>query len=383
MRAYVFSDAALAKQAGRFVWLSIDSEKAQNAAFLARFPTEVSPTLLVIEPTAERAVLKWGSSATVPQLEKLLEDGERAARATDGAAQSADEVLARADRLRADTGSRAAAAAAAAYQEALAAGGPAWPRHARAVEALVMALDAAGDPVSCTRAARQHAPELARGPSFANVVATGLSCALSEPAGPPRIEDVRALEPLAREALALPDVLADDRSSLYQMLIDARTDAADAAAAKTLAADWLRFLEAQAARAPSAEARTAFDAHLVEAALKLGEPARALPALEASERDFPNDYNPPARKALVYRALHRPADALAACQRALARVEGPRRLRVLWQLADLQREQGDRQAARQSVDDAIRYAAALPAGQRDATGTKNALARLHRLRDQL
>ena len=49
LRAYVFTDAALAKQAGRFVWLSIDTEKDRNAPFLAKFPVDVWPTLMVID----------------------------------------------------------------------------------------------------------------------------------------------------------------------------------------------------------------------------------------------------------------------------------------------------------------------------------------------
>ncbi len=40
LRAYVFPDAALKKHAGRFVWLSIDTEKEKNAPFLARYPIE-------------------------------------------------------------------------------------------------------------------------------------------------------------------------------------------------------------------------------------------------------------------------------------------------------------------------------------------------------
>ena len=40
MRATVFTDAALAKQAGRFVWLSLDTEKASNASVVKRIKVE-------------------------------------------------------------------------------------------------------------------------------------------------------------------------------------------------------------------------------------------------------------------------------------------------------------------------------------------------------
>ena len=56
MRATVFTDAALVKHAGRFVWLSIDTENAQNAEFLDRFPWEAVPTFQIIDPQTERVV---------------------------------------------------------------------------------------------------------------------------------------------------------------------------------------------------------------------------------------------------------------------------------------------------------------------------------------
>src|SRR5450432_4316146 len=38
MQAFVFTDKALARSAKEFIWLSIDTEKAQNAAFVKKFP---------------------------------------------------------------------------------------------------------------------------------------------------------------------------------------------------------------------------------------------------------------------------------------------------------------------------------------------------------
>src|SRR5262249_26174526 len=127
MRAYVFPDAALMKQAGRFVWLAIDTEKATNAGFLDKYPIEVWPTLLVVDAAAERAALTWPGSATVAQLEKLLDDGERAARGVAGG--EAEAALAQADRLNAE---RRYPEAAAAYQQALTAGGSGFARRAPA-----------------------------------------------------------------------------------------------------------------------------------------------------------------------------------------------------------------------------------------------------------
>ena len=78
MRAFVFTDPALAKHAGQFVWLSIDTEKAANAAFSRKYPIKAWPSMYVIDPVKESIVLRWVGGATVGQLEKLFAQGEQA-----------------------------------------------------------------------------------------------------------------------------------------------------------------------------------------------------------------------------------------------------------------------------------------------------------------
>src|SRR5664280_994851 len=96
MRAFVFTDKALGRQAGRFVWLSINTEKRENAAVLAKYPFQASPTLFVIDPVAEKVVLKYVGGATVTQLQRILDDGARAAGPGRHGRQP-DEWLAKAD----------------------------------------------------------------------------------------------------------------------------------------------------------------------------------------------------------------------------------------------------------------------------------------------
>jgi tetratricopeptide (TPR) repeat protein len=233
------------------------------------------------------------------------------------------------------------------------------------VESLVVALQGSGDHEACARAAKQEIASLSRGPSLANAAAIGLHCSVSAPASAPwRAEAIAALEPRVREALTFPDLLADDRSGLYDELVQAREAQGDKEGVKQVAGDWLRFLEGEAARAPSPEARAAFDSHLVVAALKLGEPGRVVSALLTSERDLPRDYNPPARLALVYSAMGRHDEALAAADRALSRVYGPRRIRVLQSRANIYVKMGDSLAARRTLEEAVQFAESLPKGQR-------------------
>jgi tetratricopeptide (TPR) repeat protein len=168
-----------------------------------------------------------------------------------------------------------------------------------------------------------------RGPSFANVAVIGLDCADQAPKDAPwKVAAQKTLEPLVEEAVGLPDVLADDRSSIYGTLAGRAEDKGDEAGAKAWAGRWLTFLEEQAAAAPSPEARAAFDSHRVSAAMMLGTPERALPAVQQSEKDLPGDYNPPARQALLYREMKKYDEAIDASRRALDKAYGPRKLRI-------------------------------------------------------
>lgn len=360
MRAYVLPDERLRKLAGRFVWLEVNTEKRQNDAFVERFPIDAWPTLLAVDPATEEVVLRWSGTATAVQIERLALDAERAIRA--GRASRADEALARADRL---MGERRHADAARAYGEALAAGGKGWERRERTAEARVQALSFAGDAPVCAAAAREALPRLGAG-AKARVVAMGLSCARDLEGGDEAAKAalLGALESAGRELLRVPGVLADDRSWVYDELSQAREARGDGKGATALARRWLAFLEGEASRARTPAERTAFDGQRVNAAIRAGEPGRVLPALLASERALPEDFVPPTLLGVVYLELGRPKDALAAAGRALARAEGPRRVRVLVLEAQARLALGERGEARATLERALAEASALPEGAR-------------------
>src|SRR5262245_22293103 len=131
MRAYVFTDPALARHAGRFVWLELDNEKAKNAPVSKRLDVRALPTFFVLDPATEKVALRWVGGATVAQLEKILDDGRLAVErggpaptpAKSAAPSAADRALARADSL---YGAGANPQAAAAYGQALAAAPAGW-----------------------------------------------------------------------------------------------------------------------------------------------------------------------------------------------------------------------------------------------------------------
>ena len=98
--------------------------------------------------------------------------------------------------------------------------------------------------------------------------------------------------------------------------------------------------------------------------IALGEPARALPMLADSEKDFPKDYNPPARMAKVYLELKRYDEGARAIDRAMALAYGPRKMRLFLLKADLLTAKGDKSGSLSTLEGAIAYGATLPVAER-------------------
>ncbi|HYC62887.1 MAG TPA: thiol reductase thioredoxin [Thermoanaerobaculia bacterium] len=365
MKAFVYSDKSLGRYVGRFVWLSINTEAPESAEFLKRYPIPALPTLLVLDAPRSNVVLRYVGGANITQLRQMLDDAEQRVRSR--AEASADQSLAAGDGLAAD-GQHAAAVKA--YESAIASAPRRWRRLGRTTESLLFSLSMLPDKEGCATRAMALYPRVKGTVSSANVAAIGLSCAVSlDKEHKQRRKLLDALETATQEVFANKNIVLsdDDRSGLYIALIEARDAAGDEEGTIALQAQWASFLEGAAQRATTAEQRTVYDSHRVSAYLDLGTPEKAIPMLEQSERDFPDDYNPPARLALIYNAMKDYDKALAASDRALARVYGPRKLSVLSVRSDIYKGKGDLKAARDTIVEAIEYAKALPEGQRSAT----------------
>ena len=357
MRAFVFTDASLERYAGQFVWLAVDTENPANTDFLKKFPINVWPTLLVVDAKKESTLMRYAGGATVQQLGKLLNDASKLAK---GSKAKEDVAIARADRL---VGERKYAEAAKAYDEAIAAAPKNWSRLGRAAESLTFALTLAKDSAACAQRALDLYPKLRGTYASFNVAANGLSCAGDLPE---KGEMFATLEKYTREALDNPKIplSADDRSGLYEALIGAREAVKDEAGAHKLHEERAAFLEREAAKAKTAEQRAVFDSHRLTEYIALKQPEKAIPMLQQSERDLPDDYNPPARLAAAYRAMGKYDEALAASDRAMKLVYGPRKIGVMRTRADIYTAMGNKEAARKVIEEAIVYAETLPEGQR-------------------
>lgn len=376
MQAFVYTDTRLAPYAERFVWLAIDTEKAQNAATIAKYPVGAWPSMYVIDPAAESVDYRWTGSATIEQLKHFLDEAgpaeakrkapSSAAATAIGAAESEalEVALVRADKL---NGAAAWDAAATAYGAILDHAPAAWPSLSRTADAYLFALIKADRNADCARAARRLLPRLEGSPSSGSIAAMGLDCALElEATATDRATAIVELESASHEALANEKLglAVDDRSGIYMSLISAREEAKDEEGKQRLMGEWIALLENAAAAAANPDARAVFDSHRLSAYLEAGEPERAIPMLEASEGDLPGDYNPPARLSVAFLAMKQYDKALAASDRALAKAYGPRRLGILRTRAKIELAMGDRSAAGRTLTGAIVEAEALPEGQR-------------------
>lgn len=365
MKAYVFTDPSLQRHAKEVVWLDIDSENPRNAAFRKKYPCEVLPSMFVIDATREQATLRWIGGATIAQLHTLLDD-------VHSGGGTPPAMLAKVTFADSTFGAGDNAGATHAY-EAVLAGAPAgWRGRNRIVESLMYAYSRTHQDKEAVALARQVLPDFGRTLSAMNVASLGLDAAVSLADSVPSAAQAVDIHELVLAGTALVRdtsfaAAADDRSGEYISLLGATDAFHDDAAHKAVAAEWASYLEGQAARARTPDQRAVFDPHRFSAYLELGQPERALPMLQASERDMPDDYNPPARLANTYKALKRWDEALAASDRAMAKSYGPRRLLIYQSRADIYEGRGDKPAARRTIEEAIAYAEALPESQRSAT----------------
>src|SRR6266852_5247726 len=227
MRAFVFTDKALERYAGQFVWLAVDTENSANAPFLTKYPISVWPTLMIIDPKKESVAMRYAGGASLPQLKRLLSDGDRAAR---GAKSKSDEALESGDRLATE---KKFAEAAAAYDEAIKEAPKNWSRLGRAAESLTYVLYSARDHERCATRALELYPRVKGTYAAFNVSSNGLACASEKPENRATLD---ALEQAARETLENSKIplAGDDRSGLYETLIGAREAVKDEEGARKL-----------------------------------------------------------------------------------------------------------------------------------------------------
>lgn len=349
MKNFVLTDARVLALGDKATLLAVDTEKERNQALVERFKPTAWPTFLVLDVATEQVLARLTGSATAPEFARFV----REAKQVPAALREAEVAMTAGE----------ADKAMALFDKALS------PKAIKGLPASTIGRSA-GNFMLLLSAANKGKQCAARGTELASAVRDSYYeaalwmgvgyCELGEKA--PRKAVMEKVKSRLDALLASPTVglSADDASDVYDMLGELDAALGDAAAAKQRAQARLALLEAAAKNAKTPTEAQTFDAHRTDVYLALGRTSDAIAMLQQSEKDAPEDYNPPARLARVYLAAGDLSGARAAIGRAEARVYGPRAAVVAILAGDIAEKQADKLAARAAYERARRILEAQP-----------------------
>ena len=345
--------ADLDRYAGQFVWLELNFDEEKNHAFFTKYGANATPTFYIIDPEDGHVFASQTGAMSLAELKQFL---DRGVSSTFAKTQSqADGALTRGDALLA----REPAEAVKAYQEALRVAPAAWERRELAQASLVIAMQSSEQFQECAETAVVQAAGMKRDTMFARTIVTGMWCVVSGDPAPWSKDAAAKLEPLAKEALTLSTTVRDHRDELYRTLMNVSLARGDKAQAAQWGDQWLAELDA--INPANDEERSAIDIARVEDIQTFGDPKRILPALMASEKAMPGNWNASVRVAQMELAAKNYDQAIAACHRGLAR--NPGAVGRSWLLkinADALLAKGEREAAHRALEEALKSAQGIP-----------------------
>lgn len=337
------------------VLLSIDTEKGQNEAFLARYPVGVWPTFYLLDPKTGEVRSRWLGAATPAELGRWLKDSASARPGYEQQRGEADALVAQGE----------LAAAEERYRAALTAAPAEWPQRAATLVSLISTLSKQKKDTLCLELALRELPSLPASVSAVDFAATALGCAdRADPHASSTALRVMAERSLARDCNErAPGAAVDDQADACSNLRRVRAASRDEAGAKKAAEQALAVIAAGSHGAPP-ERQAIYDWERTSSLLFLGRSNEAESLLREREKQLPKSYNPPHYLARLYRETRRWEDGLAAIERALLLAYGPRRIGFLGVKADLLKGAGQLEDARKVLQAQLADYRALPPGQR-------------------
>jgi thiol-disulfide isomerase/thioredoxin len=360
MQSTVFTDASFGKDADKFVFASIDTEREGNATIVAKFPLSAWPTFYVINAADDAVLARFVGSASVDQFHAFLDAG---AKAQAGGAAGADARLLGAERA---TATKDLKAAEEELVAALAAAPPDWVRKPDTLVSLIRTREKRGDFTGCLATADKYMDDTGNTASASDFLVYAMACAdKRDKDEAPRVKALRE-----RAVARWQKLLADDKAPLS---VDDRSDAMASTRetlealgkkdeAKAMAEKQLKLLDDAAAKAPDAKAAATYNPHRAEVYAYLGRPLDLVPALEKSAKDLPGYYEPRIRLAWVLMKGGKLADAAKWADEALSLVYGPRKARVLSIRAEIANKAKDPNEAKYRAE-LVKVLEALPADQ--------------------
>ena len=310
----LLAHADLSRYAGQFVWLELSYDQPQNRDFLNKYGANATPTFFVINPNNQAVLAMQSGVMSLVELKQFL---DRGATAMLGSAQTpADSALGRGDTLMAQQPADAAEE----YLRALQLAPADWVRRHLAEASAVQALQNSKQWQRCAEAAANYAGAMEHDEVFVRTVASGMWCLASADQGSWKDTLFEKLQPFAEGALSLPFTVRDHRDSIYRTLMLIEVARKNDSAALEWGDRWLAELDAIKPR--SDDERSALDIARVENIQVIGDPARILPALRASETAMPHNYIASLRLAQMELEAKQYDAVIATCRRGLGRRPG-------------------------------------------------------------
>jgi len=346
MQRFVLSDPGMKPVAEAAVWSSVETEREPNRAVVEKYPIDAWPTFLIVDPDSGAVLGRFLGSGTVQDLRAFVQDGVRAYREKGRPSDPAWAAQREADAARNRGDLKATADA---YGRAVQLSKADDPQRPERLNLYLSALQKVKDPRTCVQTGLREArrtPDTALGTDFQGYA---FACAENLPQGDAEAARMREIGTARlREILAKPDapLAADDRSDALANLAEMLDVGGKHAEAVVAMQERAQVLDKAAAAAPDATLASTFDPHRVDTWLYLKQPGKAEQLLAQREKEMPHDYNPPARLARVLFEEKKLAEAKAAVDRALAKMDrGQRRVAVLGLKAKILQAEGKSTAA--------------------------------------
>ncbi|MBI1945728.1 MAG: thioredoxin family protein [Deltaproteobacteria bacterium] len=353
MKRDVLHQPALAAYQGRVTFVEIDTDRPQNAAFVARYPVRGWPTFFAVDPTSGAILAAQGGSMSLAETTAFLDRAltlRASSEPVDAAPAAGYRALQEGD----------AKAAAARFEEAAAVTGP---RRTEAAAAAYRAWLEAKDHANCARSASAALGVVEGSAAAGDTAAYLVVCAERLPREDPARARALATAQATLEALVkapAQGAAVDDRADVMINLAELYDEQGKKAEARALHEQRLRLLEDDARAADPLAARV-HDYARMNSYLELGRGDEAVALFRARIAQLPNDYEAHARLATTLFKLERYDEARPAAERAVELAYGPRRLRYLFLLADVCGKRGDRAGERTALEQLVRDNDALDA----------------------
>ncbi len=370
MQRDVLSTPALAAYADRVVFVAIDTDRPENAAFLSRFVVKLWPTFFAIGSDGERVLGVHPGSMDVQETTAFLDDAIRVAHAAavDGperALLEAHAALARADTT----------TALAKYTEASAAP---WSRRTEAIMGAMRMLSTTKDHAGCVRFGVSMLRAVDRGGAPGDLAGSVLACAEKLDDKKLLADTLPVLHARFEELVKNPPAgsAVDDKADVLATLADIEETLGHADAVKATHLKRLALLEADAAAATTPKHAQVHDYARLNSLLALSRGAEAVALFEQRMKQLPDDYEPAARLASTLFKLDLFAEADVAVEKAIALSYGTRRLRYRLLQADIAAKLKNPGKERAALEAIVAENAKLPAALADATIAGTAATRL-------